>query len=118
MGERLVRVSEQWIGDTRLEIVEDTETHRQYVLSGTQLTPLGTEGTLEQKPPAPEEALHHRTVCRYVTEVIDYSPKAKDMARLIEDKCNEMGTKGQRLVSMSVMPSAKAILVFESLSGE
>ena len=39
-----------------------------------------------------------------------------DLATLrdyIVNKCNEMAEKGFRLVSMSVMPSAKAILVFE-----
>jgi hypothetical protein len=94
------------------------KTGAEYALAGGVLTRLDVEA---QTPVAvPEEGAQEpaTVVSRkegkvYSTEVIDYSPKAKDMAHLVEDKCNEMAEKGFRLVSMSVMPSAKAILVFE-----
>lgn len=48
----------------------------------------------------------------YKTVVIEYSPKADDMADKIERKANEMADEGYTLVTMSVTGSAKAILVF------
>ena len=106
-------------GDIRMiQILQDMKTGAEYALAGGVLTRLDVEA---QTPVAvPEEGAQEpaTVVSRkdgkvYSTEVIDYSPKAKDMAHLVEDKCNEMAEKGFRLVSMSVMPSAKAILVFE-----
>ena len=49
----------------------------------------------------------------YKTEVIEYSPKAEDMAKKIEEKSNEMLNNGYELVTMSVTGTAKAILVFK-----
>ncbi len=49
----------------------------------------------------------------YKTEVIEYSPKAEDMAKKIEEKSNEMLSEGYELVTMSVTGTAKAILVFK-----
>ena len=49
----------------------------------------------------------------YKTEVIEYSPKADDMAKKIEEKANEMLKEGYLLITMSVNGTAKAILVFK-----
>lgn len=49
----------------------------------------------------------------YKTAVIEYSPKADDMAKKIEDKANEMLEDGYNLVTMSITGTAKAILVFK-----
>ena len=48
----------------------------------------------------------------YKTVVTDYMPKAKEMAQVVEEKANEMEEKGYELVNVSIMPSAKAILIF------
>lgn len=48
----------------------------------------------------------------YKTIVIDYAPKAKKMAEAIEKNTNEMAQAGWELVTFSVTPSAKAILLF------
>ncbi|MEF2845800.1 MAG: hypothetical protein ACLU06_06670 [Eggerthellaceae bacterium] len=50
----------------------------------------------------------------YKAVVIEYSPKANNMAEKIEDKSNEMLQQGFELVTMSVTAAAKAILVFKS----
>ncbi len=49
----------------------------------------------------------------YKTVVIEYSPKANEMAQKIEAKANEMLQEGYTLVTMSSTAAAKAILVFE-----
>ena len=49
----------------------------------------------------------------YKTEIIEYSPKAEDMAKKIEEKSNEMLNEGYELVTMSITGTAKAILVFK-----
>ena len=49
----------------------------------------------------------------YKTVVIDYSPKADDMAQKIEEKANEMLQGGYELITMSITGTAKAILVFK-----
>ena len=49
----------------------------------------------------------------YKTVVIEYLPKADDMARRIEEKANEMLQDGYEVVAMSVTGTAKAILVFK-----
>ena len=49
----------------------------------------------------------------YKSVVIEYSPKANDMAKKIEDRANEMSQEGYELVTMSITESAKAILVFK-----
>lgn len=49
----------------------------------------------------------------YKTVVIDYSPKADNMAQKVEEKANEMLENGYELVTMSITGTAKAILVFK-----
>lgn len=49
----------------------------------------------------------------YKVVVIEYSPKATDMAQKIEEKSNEMLKNGYELVTMSITGTAKAILVFK-----
>ena len=49
----------------------------------------------------------------YKTAVIEYSPKADEMAKKIEKKANEMLQDGYELVTMSITGTAKAILVFK-----
>ena len=49
----------------------------------------------------------------YKTIVVEYSPKADDMAKKIEEKANEMLKDGYELVTFSVFTTAKAILVFK-----
>ena len=53
----------------------------------------------------------------YKTIVIDYAPKAKKMAARIEEAANKMEQDGFELVSCSITPSSKGILVFKK-SGE
>ena len=52
----------------------------------------------------------------YKTEVIEYSPKADNMAKKIEEKANEMLEKGYELITMSITGTARAILVFKSMN--
>lgn len=47
-----------------------------------------------------------------MTVVMDYGPKAKKMAKQIEDAANEMEQKGYEFLTFSITGSAKAILVF------
>ena len=49
----------------------------------------------------------------YKTVVIEYSPKADDMARKVEEKANETVQDGYELITMTVTGTAKAILVFK-----
>ena len=51
----------------------------------------------------------------YKTIVIDYAPKAQNMAAAIEQAANEKAQNGWELVAFSVTNSAKAILVFRVL---
>lgn len=48
----------------------------------------------------------------YKTIVIKYSPKAKEMAIKVEEAANQMEQEGFELVSCSITPSSKGILVF------
>ena len=48
----------------------------------------------------------------YKAIVIDYAPKAKEMAAAIERTANERAQEGWELMTFSVTNSAKAILVF------
>ena len=48
----------------------------------------------------------------YKTIVIDYAPKAKKMAAVIEQTTNEKAMEDWEFVSFSVTHSGKAILVF------
>lgn len=52
----------------------------------------------------------------YKTVVIDYSPKADDMAKKIEGAANEMLNEGYELVTLSITGSAKAIIVFKKIN--
>jgi len=52
------------------------------------------------------------TSMTYKTNVIDYAPKAKEMAAAIERAANERAQEGWELMTFSVTNSAKAILVF------
>ena len=49
----------------------------------------------------------------YKTVVIEYAPKADNMAEKIEEKANEMLQNGYELVTMSITGTAKAILIFK-----
>ena len=49
----------------------------------------------------------------YKTVVIDYSPKADNMAQKVDEKANEMLENGYELVTMSITGTAKAILIFK-----
>ena len=51
----------------------------------------------------------------YKTVVIEYSPKADEMAQTVEEKANEMLQDGYELVTMSITGTAKAILVFKKI---
>ena len=51
----------------------------------------------------------------YKTVVIKYSPKAKEMALKVEETANEMEKVGFELVSCSIMPSSKGILIFKKI---
>lgn len=53
-----------------------------------------------------------RLAVAYQTVVIDYSPKAGEMADRIQLTANEMSRKGFELVSATITGSAKGILVF------
>ena len=46
------------------------------------------------------------------TVVIGYQPKTKKMAQRIEETANEMEAQGYQLITCSVTPSARAILIF------
>ena len=52
----------------------------------------------------------------YKTVVIEYSPKADNMAEKIEEKANEMLQQEYELITMSITGTAKAILVFQQIS--
>ena len=49
----------------------------------------------------------------YKTLVVQYTPKVREMATKIEEAANQMEQKGFELISCSVMPSSKGILVFK-----
>ena len=51
----------------------------------------------------------------YKTVVIEYSPKADNMAEKIEEKANEMLQQEYELVNMSVTTTAKANFVFQKV---
>lgn len=50
---------------------------------------------------------------KYKTVVADYNPRAEKMAEEVEKVANEYAERGWKLLSFSVTPSSKAILVFE-----
>mgnify|MGYP000692363582 CR=1 FL=1 len=49
----------------------------------------------------------------YKTVVIKYTPAVDSMDEKIEEKSNEMLSKGYELITMAITGSAKAILVFK-----
>ena len=49
----------------------------------------------------------------YKSVVIEYCPKADNMARKIEDKANEMEKEGYVLISTTITLGAKGILIFK-----
>ena len=58
----------------------------------------------EMRRKMPENAVRH---------FFKYSPKAKEIAARVEDAANKMEQEGFELVSCSIMPSSKGILVFK-----
>ena len=42
---------------------------------------------------------------------VPYSPRANKMASLVEDRANELEKDGYEVVSLSIMPSAHAVLL-------
>lgn len=52
---------------------------------------------------------------KYITKVIEYSPKADTMAKRVEEAANEMAEEGYELVSFSSTEIAKAILIFKNI---
>lgn len=51
---------------------------------------------------------------KYITKIVEYSPKADVMAEKIENVANKMAEEGYELVSFSCTEAAKAILVFKN----
>ncbi|MBO5228003.1 MAG: hypothetical protein J6B39_03315 [Lachnospiraceae bacterium] len=51
---------------------------------------------------------------KYITKIVEYSPKADVIAEKIEKMTNEMAEEGCELVSFSCTEAAKAILVFKN----
>ena len=49
----------------------------------------------------------------YKTVVVDYSPVANKMAKMVEEKINEMVKLGYEFITFSITNSCKAILVFK-----
>lgn len=49
----------------------------------------------------------------YKAVVIEYSPKADNMAQRVEEKANEMLKDGYELVTLTETTTAKAIFVFK-----
>lgn len=54
----------------------------------------------------------------YKTVVLEYEPKAKKMAQLIENEINTRVSQGWTFVTFSITNSCKAILVFTVPEGE
>ncbi len=54
----------------------------------------------------------------YIAKTIEYSPKAEDMAKKIEDLANVMLAEGYQLVTFSVTGSAKAVAVFRKIENK
>lgn len=52
----------------------------------------------------------------YKAITVEYSAKAKKMAAKIEEAANRMEEEGYELISVSMMPSAKGILIFRKTS--
>lgn len=47
----------------------------------------------------------------YKTFVIDYNPKAENMAQAIEEQANKLEKGGYEIVSATITPSAKGIIL-------
>lgn len=61
---------------------------------------------------------HIRGAVMYKTVVVKYCAKAKEMAEQVENVSNRMAQEGYELVTFSIMPSAKGILVFRTNNDE
>ena len=51
----------------------------------------------------------------YKSVVIKYTPKAKEMAAKVEEAANKMEEEGFELISCSITPSSKGILIFKKV---
>ncbi len=54
-------------------------------------------------------------IMKYVSEVIHFTKSAEPRARLIDEKANEMYSKGYELVSVCSTVNAGAILTFKKV---
>lgn len=73
----------------------------------------GPEKDQEHGPSYAERiAVHHKAV------VVEYAPKAGAMAEALETAANEMALQGWELVSSTVTPAAKGILLFRKRGSE
>ena len=73
----------------------------------------GPEKDQEHGPSYGERiAVHHKAV------VVEYAPKAGAMAEALETAANEMALQGWELVSSTVTPAAKGILLFRKRGSE
>lgn len=52
---------------------------------------------------------------KYKAAVIEYSPKAENMSKEIEEKANEMLNYGYVLITITEITTAKAILIFKKI---
>ena len=50
---------------------------------------------------------------KYITRVVEFSPKADTMAKRVETVGNELVQEGYELVSFSCTETAKAIVIFK-----
>lgn len=55
---------------------------------------------------------------KYKTVALAYEPRAEKMAIQIQNTINEFAEKGWKVVSCSITPSARAILILEELTAE
>ena len=58
--------------------------------------------------------MERRIKMRYITKVVEYQPRAKEMAEELEQIINQVyRQEGGELVTFSITNSAKAILIFK-----
>lgn len=55
---------------------------------------------------------------KYKTVALAYEPRAEKMAIQIQNTINEYAEKGWKIVSCSITPSARAILILEEVSAQ
>ena len=82
------------------------------------LTPWEEDGPPEPAPPSPtaEESVPPQTA-RYRTVTIAYTPRSQELAEKIAQTANQMERQGYALLSFSVTPGARGILVFRKTDG-